>query len=151
MRDWTDARSASSMGPFLESKYSSRLKVDDVEDEEVVDDEATCSVVVVVVFDVGGTTVTSLAGVNAETRCKEEEEENADIAAQRAAALMMREERVIVAAGRLWGEVEGSIGEEAVGGRQSRRQAAILNSFLCGRNGAMVVMDRRRSWCTAPE
>ena len=73
------------MGPFLESKYSSRLNVED----EVVD-EATCSVVVV--FDVGGGGETSLTGVNAETRCKED----ADIAAQRAAALRMRKERVIL-------------------------------------------------------
>jgi len=82
MRDLTDASRAASMGPFLESKYSSRLNVE----EEVV--EATCSVVVDV--DVIGDE-TSLAGVNADTHCKEEV-----IAAQRAAALMMREERCIV-------------------------------------------------------
>jgi len=81
------------MGPFLESKYSSRLKdveEDDDDDDDVV--EATCNNVDFVEVVVAA----NLAGVNAETTHTGKVVEDEVIAAQRTAALMMREERVIV-------------------------------------------------------
>ena len=70
------------MGPFLESKYSSRLK--DVEDDEDDDDvvEATCNNVDFVEVVVAA----NLAGVNAETTHTGKVVEDEVIAAQRAAA-----------------------------------------------------------------
>lgn len=70
------------MGPFLESKYSSRLK--DVEDDDDDDDvvEATCNNVDFVEVVVAA----NLAGVNAETTHTGKVVEDEVIAAQRAAA-----------------------------------------------------------------